>query len=61
MKLYFVKDKTDGIRASAENGKSTIPTQASGYVVLISWLQSALIPFVTTQSVGVLNPRIIKS
>ena len=32
------------------------PTQASGYVVLIRWLQSALIPFVTTQSVGVLNP-----
>ena len=30
--------------------------RASGYVVLIRWLQSALIPFVTTQSVGVLNP-----
>ena len=26
------------------------PTQASGYVVLIRWLQSALIPFVTMQS-----------
>ena len=30
--------------------------RASGYVVLIRWLQSALIPFVTTQSVGALNP-----
>nr|DAW66660.1 MAG TPA: hypothetical protein [Caudoviricetes sp.] len=28
------------------------PTQASGYVVLIRWLQSALIPFVTTQASG---------
>ena len=43
--------------------KSTTPTQASGYsaqcfalYVLIRWLQSALIPFVTTQSVGVLKP-----
>ncbi len=33
--------------------QSTPPTRASGYVVLIRWLQSALIPFVTTQSVGV--------
>ena len=39
-------------RDSAENVKSTTPTQASGYVVLIRWLQSALIPFVTTQSVA---------
>ena len=30
--------------------------RASGYVVLIRWLQSVLIPFVTTQSVRVLNP-----
>ena len=37
--------------------------RASGYVVIIRWLQSALIPFVTTQprseassGVGVLNP-----
>ena len=50
--------------------KSTTPTQprseaSSGIgdsaqrfalYVLIKWLQSALIPFVTTQSVGVLNP-----
>ena len=42
----------EGGRDSAENGKSTTPTQASGYVVLIRWLQSALIPFVTTQSVA---------
>ena len=32
--------------------QSTTPTQASGYVVLIRWLQSALIPFVTTQASG---------
>ena len=32
--------------------ESTTPTQASGYVVLIRWLQSALIPFVTTQASG---------
>ena len=39
--------------------KSTTPTRASGYnaqrfalYVLIRWLQSALIPFVTTQSVA---------
>ena len=30
--------------------------RASGYVVLIRWLQSVLIPFVTTQSVRVLKP-----
>ena len=34
------------------NCESTTPTQASGYVVLIRWLQSALIPFVTTQASG---------
>ena len=28
------------------------PTRASGDVVLIRWLQSALIPFVTTQASG---------
>ena len=32
------------------------PDASIGVVVLIRWLQSALIPFVTTQSVGVLNP-----
>ena len=36
--------------------KSTPPTQASGYVVLIRWVRSVLIPFVTTQSDGVLKP-----
>ena len=40
-------------KAAASPQQSTTPTQASGYVVLIRWLQSALIPFVTTQSVGV--------
>ena len=34
------------------DSKSTTPTQASGYVVLIRWLQSALIPFITTQASG---------
>ena len=37
--------------------QSTPPTQAAGYVVLIRWLQSALIPFVTSQEAsGVLKP-----
>ena len=36
--------------------KSTTLTQNVGVVVLIKWLQSALIPFVATQNVGVLNP-----
>ena len=36
--------------------KSTTPTRASGYVVLIRWLQSALIPSCYDASVGVLNP-----
>ena len=33
------------------------PTQASGDVVLIRWLHSGLIAFVTTQSVRVLKPQ----
>ena len=37
-------------------GKSTTPTQSIGVVVLIRWLQSGLIPFITAQRAGVLNP-----
>ena len=51
-------------RKNVRNFKSTTPTQRIGAqcstfrtVYSIRWLQSALIPFVTTQSVGGLNPR----
>ena len=37
-------------------GKSTTSTQSIGVVVLIRWLQSGLIPFITAQRAGVLNP-----
>ena len=47
-------DKTRIISARPANQQPR--RRASGYVVLIRWLQSALIPFVTTQSVGVLKP-----
>ena len=50
MKRQVLRGNRTGILAV--NGKSTTPTQASGYVVLIRWLQSALIPFITTQSVA---------
>ena len=36
--------------------KSTTSMRSVEVVVLIRWLQSALIPFITTQSVGVLKP-----
>ena len=52
------------IRLGIASGASVIsrgqiinnPDASVGVVVLIRWLQSALIPFVTTQSVGVLKP-----
>ena len=47
-------DKTRIISARPANQQPR--RRASGYVVLIRWLQSTLIPFVTTQSVGVLKP-----
>ena len=37
-------------------GEINNPDACVGVVVLIRWSQSALIPFVTTQSVGVLKP-----
>ena len=46
-------DKTRIISARPANQQPR--RRASGYVVLIRWLQSTLIPFVTTQSVGVLK------
>ena len=44
------------LRAGENRRKINTSMQSIGGVVLIRWLQSALIPFVTTQSVGVLNP-----
>ena len=50
-------------QALINNPDASVGAQCSTFrtVCSIRWLQSALIPFVTTQSVGVLNPRIIKS
>ena len=57
-------DSEKNIRLGAASGASVIsrgqiinnPDASVGVVVLIRWLQSVLIPFVTTQGVGVLNP-----
>ena len=42
----------DTVKKALAKCNQHTPTRASGYVVLIRWLQSALIPFVTTQASG---------